>query len=101
MLYNKVIPRIRSKLDVIIAASPDHYEGYWDDYCLAHFLLGVCLSFAAYPHTEAVISEHDTASYPMSVQEAEQEAKSALEKTLEGGSHIQVSLQCRQLKYES
>jgi len=25
------------------------FNGYWDDYCLAHFLRGVCLRFIAYP----------------------------------------------------
>jgi hypothetical protein len=25
------------------------FNGYWDDYCLAHFSRGVCLRFIAYP----------------------------------------------------
>jgi hypothetical protein len=25
------------------------FNGYWDDYCLAHFLRGICLRFIAYP----------------------------------------------------
>ena len=31
---------------------PGEYEecpGYWDDLCLANFLLGVCLRYVAYP----------------------------------------------------
>lgn len=25
------------------------FNGYWDDYCMAHFLRGICLRFIAYP----------------------------------------------------
>lgn len=27
----------------------DSSNGYWDDYCLAHFFRGVCLRYVAYP----------------------------------------------------
>jgi hypothetical protein len=69
--FGAIIPRIDSHLDKISQAAPETYNGgsgYWDgtfarfhadacvetyttlpDYCLAHFLRGVALSFAAYP----------------------------------------------------
>ena len=31
---------------------------YWDDYCLAHFLLGVCWRFAAHPAVVSVCPEN-------------------------------------------
>jgi len=72
ILYNKVIPRIEYQLNRILASNEESYEGgmgYWDgerrfqiapwsfaaksylltDYCLAQFLLGTALSFAAFP----------------------------------------------------
>lgn len=44
------IEKLLTKLDTHKSDSKK-YEGgsYWDDYCLAHFLQGVCLRYAAYP----------------------------------------------------
>lgn len=45
------IEKVLTKLDAH-KSNPKNYEeghGYWDDYCLAQFLKGVCLRYVAYP----------------------------------------------------
>ncbi|KJA26681.1 hypothetical protein HYPSUDRAFT_63897 [Hypholoma sublateritium FD-334 SS-4] len=37
-------------------------KGYWDDYCLAMFLRGVCMRYVAYPDPDAELDEVDDAS---------------------------------------
>lgn len=91
LLYSRVVPTIRKRLDALNQSSPEAYNGglgYWDDYCLANFLLGVSLSFAAYPHSEAVITDADRKTYPMSVEAAAAESKIAFGKILQDGHKI-------------
>jgi hypothetical protein len=54
VITDKMLPEIRkllAKLEACKGKEKD-YEGgvgYWDDYCLAKFLEGVCLRYVAYP----------------------------------------------------
>lgn len=131
MQFGAIIPRIDSHLDKISQAQPETYNGgngYWDgrlrclfreasvethdtlsDYCLAHFLRGVALSFAAYPvsptyhwrkvtglkpgnsqHEEALITEKDLNSYPTTAEAAGLDAMSSFQHVLEHAIDIQV-----------
>lgn len=54
VIINKMLPEIETLLTKLDAhkLKPKKYEqghGYWDDYCLAQFLKGVCLRYVAYP----------------------------------------------------
>jgi hypothetical protein len=53
VIVNKMLPEIEKVLRKLDAynLNPRKYEGggYWDDYCLTHFLQGVCLRYVAYP----------------------------------------------------
>ncbi|PVF92998.1 hypothetical protein CPB86DRAFT_809145 [Serendipita vermifera] len=48
-----------SSLDVATKKSETE-NGYWDDYCLAHFLRGVCYRYVAYPDPYAAVKDKDT-----------------------------------------
>ncbi|EJD05281.1 uncharacterized protein FOMMEDRAFT_18880 [Fomitiporia mediterranea MF3/22] len=61
--------------------------GYWDDFCLAHLLRGVCWRFYAYPDKDAVISSDDEIT-PSARKEAENKALSSLKWVIENGSKI-------------
>ncbi|KAJ7200925.1 hypothetical protein B0H12DRAFT_1163997 [Mycena haematopus] len=39
-------------------------QGYWDDYCLARFLEGVCFRYIAFPDPDAVLPTDDSDSAP-------------------------------------
>ncbi|GHJ86750.1 hypothetical protein NliqN6_3152 [Naganishia liquefaciens] len=91
--FGAILPRIESHLTMISQSSPETYNGgsgYWDDYCLAHFLRGVALSFAAYPHEEALITDQDRKSYPTTPEAAGKDAMSSFESVLQHSIDIQL-----------
>ena len=54
VIEQKMLPLIYERLDILKAheSKTGKYEGghgYWDDYCLARFLEGCCIRYAAYP----------------------------------------------------
>ncbi|KAH9837579.1 uncharacterized protein C8Q71DRAFT_753294 [Rhodofomes roseus] len=65
---------------------PTAYDGYfWDDWCLAQFLRGVCLRYVAYPDADTV---PDDAELPMSQADAERDAVLAFEAVFADGDKI-------------
>ncbi|KZT66217.1 hypothetical protein DAEQUDRAFT_675510 [Daedalea quercina L-15889] len=66
---------------------PALYDGYfWDDWCLAQFLRGVCLRYVAYPDADAVVDPEE--KLDMSQADAEREATRAFEIVLKDGPNI-------------
>ncbi|KAJ7861298.1 hypothetical protein B0H13DRAFT_2237305 [Mycena leptocephala] len=63
-------------------------QGYWDDYCLARFLEGVCLRYVAFPDPDAVLDPTDVPSLPRD--EAAAGAKAAFEAVFEHGPKIEL-----------
>ncbi|KAK0191720.1 hypothetical protein F5146DRAFT_929724 [Armillaria mellea] len=67
--------------------------GYWDDFCLAKFLEGVCLRYVAYPDPDAII-EPDVASVydlaGMSQGEAAEASMSAFEAVFDAGLNVEL-----------
>jgi hypothetical protein len=52
VITSKMLPVVDTLLEKLRNIDPSKYEmgnGYWDDYCLACFLEGVCLRYVAYP----------------------------------------------------
>jgi hypothetical protein len=54
VILSKMLPEVDAVLAKLNASAPNpaQYEGghgYWDDFCLARFLEGVCLRYVAYP----------------------------------------------------
>ncbi|KAL6303866.1 hypothetical protein BKA93DRAFT_826283 [Sparassis latifolia] len=65
----KMLPEVESALVNLKAheSDPASYEGgqrYWDDFCLAHFLEGVCLRYMAYPDANAILDPRDDFNIP-------------------------------------
>lgn len=94
LLYNVVIPRIERNIDELNSSTPEAYgtngNEYWDDFCLANFLHGVSLSFAGYPHVEAVITAADAATSTMTPEEAAVKAEQCFQTVLQHGPKIQL-----------
>ncbi|KAJ9104235.1 hypothetical protein QFC19_004052 [Naganishia cerealis] len=91
--FGAILPRIESHINSLAQSTPESYNhgsGYWDDYCLAHFLRGVALSFAAYPHEEALITEEDYKAYPDGAKAAGEEAMGSFKHLLEHAIDIQL-----------
>ncbi|KAF7427802.1 hypothetical protein PC9H_007018 [Pleurotus ostreatus] len=72
--------------------SVSEYEGgtaeFWDDYCLAKFLEGVCLRYVAYPDPDAALDPAEVPSIPK--EEAEKAATQAFETVFENGMKIEL-----------
>lgn len=54
VLAAKILPEIEGELSKINAyrdnvSAYEGGQGYWDDFCLAYFLEGVCARFIAFP----------------------------------------------------
>ncbi|KIM24629.1 hypothetical protein M408DRAFT_331716 [Serendipita vermifera MAFF 305830] len=57
-------------------------NGYWDDYCLAQFLRGVCLRYIAYPDSFVIVTDENP------LPKAAAQAKEAFEFVLAHGTNI-------------
>ncbi|WWD15847.1 hypothetical protein CI109_100271 [Kwoniella shandongensis] len=54
LLLHTHLPRIEKMLERLVQTAPEEYgPGYWDDYCLGHFLKGMCQATARYQPPEA------------------------------------------------
>ncbi|KAK2459721.1 hypothetical protein APHAL10511_008255 [Amanita phalloides] len=62
--------------------------GYWDDYCLAKFLEGVCWRYVAYPDPDAEIDPNEVVSIPR--EEAETRCAAAFQFVFENGPKIEL-----------
>ncbi|KAJ7059603.1 hypothetical protein C8F01DRAFT_1026260 [Mycena amicta] len=62
-------------------------SGYWDDYCLARFLEGVCLRYIAFPDPDALLDPADAAA---SKDDAAARAKAAFQAVFEHGPKIEL-----------
>ncbi|THG96566.1 hypothetical protein EW145_g7757 [Phellinidium pouzarii] len=77
------------------AADPAGYEGgqgYWDDFCLANFLEGVCYRYIAHPEPNVIV---DTKDEQLGVPREEAQARSlaALQLVLDNGPKIELDHQ--------
>ncbi|KAJ8085866.1 hypothetical protein PM082_004685 [Marasmius tenuissimus] len=97
VVCEKMLPDVRSVLSKLEACKgdPKKYKenggagvGYWDDYCLAKFLEGVCLRFVAYPDPDAELEPDKELS--VSKEEAEKGATEAFKFVFEHGPSIEL-----------
>ena len=51
MILQRMLPVVEEALEELKAfeSEPAKRPGYWDDWCLARYLEGVCMRFVAYP----------------------------------------------------
>ncbi|KAG7096514.1 hypothetical protein E1B28_003943 [Marasmius oreades] len=93
VVSEKMLPEVRQLLKKLEACGgdPKKYEGgvgYWDDYCLAKFLEGVCLRYIAYPDPDAELEPDDVAK--IAKEEAEKNAADAFKFVFEHGPSIEL-----------
>ncbi|KAJ7875576.1 hypothetical protein B0H14DRAFT_2715695 [Mycena olivaceomarginata] len=90
VVEDQMLPSVRALLATLADTDNEKAKknGYWDDYCLARFLEGVCLRYVAFPDPDAVL---DPAEVPrMSRDEAAAGAKAAFEAVFEHGPKIEL-----------
>ncbi|THG96567.1 hypothetical protein EW145_g7756 [Phellinidium pouzarii] len=96
ILLEKILPVVEQALDTLKAneSNIEKYESkakrFWDDYCLAHFLEGVCWRFVTYPDKEAIITEEETTSRQINRVEAASRAQRALQQVIKHGFKIEL-----------
>uniref|UniRef100_A0A0W0FP07 Uncharacterized protein n=1 Tax=Moniliophthora roreri TaxID=221103 RepID=A0A0W0FP07_MONRR len=95
VIVDKMLPEIRKLLVKIEGCEkdPKNYEdgiGYWDDYCLAKFLEGVCLRYVAYPDPDAQLDEVEDMSLSIPKEEAEKAAVKAFQFVFDNGPKIEL-----------
>ncbi|KAH8108408.1 hypothetical protein DFH11DRAFT_1747789 [Phellopilus nigrolimitatus] len=76
------------------AGDPAGYEngqGYWDDFCLASFLEGVCCRYIAHPEPHAVVDPSEKPE--IAQEEAEGRAMAALQRVLDNGPKVELDHQ--------
>ncbi|KAF7325136.1 hypothetical protein MKEN_00557200 [Mycena kentingensis (nom. inval.)] len=88
VLETRMLPEVH-KVVAYLTANPGS-TGYWDDYCLARFLEGVCLRFVAFPDPDALLDPADSASATISRDDASAGSKAAFEAVFEHGPKIEL-----------
>ncbi|KAJ7627995.1 hypothetical protein DFH06DRAFT_1226877 [Mycena polygramma] len=84
-----MLPSVRALLAALAEPGAEKARsGYWDDYCLARFLEGVCLRYVAFPDPDAVLDPAEVVS--TSRDEAAAGSKAALEAVFEHGPKIEL-----------
>ncbi|KAJ6628153.1 hypothetical protein B0H10DRAFT_1991650 [Mycena sp. CBHHK59/15] len=90
VVEQRMLPSVRALLATLAepGAEKAHGGGYWDDYCLARFLEGVCLRYVAFPDPDAVL---DPAEAPGVLRdEAAAGARAAFEAVFAHGPQIEL-----------
>nr|GAT47379.1 predicted protein [Mycena chlorophos] len=100
VVEGKMLPQVAALLATLNApnaektySSANHKSSYWDDYCLARFLEGVCCRYIAFPDPDAIVEEAaDTneAEARMEKDAAAQRAKKAFQAVFESGPKIEL-----------
>ncbi|KAF5353270.1 hypothetical protein D9756_007772 [Leucocoprinus leucothites] len=84
------VEKVLTKLESF-KSKPKKYEGghgYWDDYCLAQFLKGVCLRYVAYPDPDAILDPQEAVAIPK--EQAVKQSQEAFRLVLENGPKIEL-----------
>ncbi|KAF8209173.1 hypothetical protein K438DRAFT_1811866 [Mycena galopus ATCC 62051] len=89
VVEGQMLPSVRALL-AKLAETKETEKGYWDDYCLARFLEGVCLRYVAFPDPDAVLDPADGVRTPGSRDKAAAGAKAAFEAVFENGPKIEL-----------
>ncbi|KAK0490235.1 hypothetical protein IW261DRAFT_1430992 [Armillaria novae-zelandiae] len=91
IVVTKMMVEVKTCLQNLRSKNKKRTPGYWDDFCLAKFLEGVCLRYVAYPDPDAIIepnisSVDNIAS--MSQGDAADASISAFEAVFDSGPNI-------------
>ncbi|KAJ3905420.1 hypothetical protein F5879DRAFT_950591 [Lentinula edodes] len=91
VVETSMIPEVNRTLAELDKCRDNHRnyyngKGYWDDYCLAKLLEGVCKRYVAYPDPDAELDPAQLPNIPRD--QAAKEAKAAFHAVLEHGPKI-------------
>ncbi|KAI5118784.1 hypothetical protein M0805_005014 [Coniferiporia weirii] len=98
VIATRMLPEVRALQTRLqtYASAPVGFEGghgYWDDFCLASFLEGVCYRYLAHPEPNAIVDPEEQSALGVSRAEAETRALAALGLVLENGPRIELDHQ--------
>ncbi|KAG7441581.1 uncharacterized protein BT62DRAFT_936891 [Guyanagaster necrorhizus] len=93
VVVTKMLVEVKACLQSLRSKDKKRTPGYWDDFCLAKFLEGVCMRYVAYPDPDVILppnapSVDDLAG--MSQDEAAITSISAFEAVFEAGPNIEL-----------
>ncbi|KAF8623319.1 hypothetical protein AX17_007460 [Amanita inopinata Kibby_2008] len=92
VIIDRMLPEVYQVLETLEKSTINDYHGngigYWDDYCLAKFLEGVCLRYVACPDPDAVLDPNEVVSMPQ--EEAEIKSIAAFKFVFENGPKIEL-----------
>ncbi|PBK72107.1 hypothetical protein ARMSODRAFT_743500 [Armillaria solidipes] len=93
IVVTKMLVEVKACLQNLRSKNKKRTPGYWDDFCLAKFLEGVCLRYVAYPDPDAIIESNapsvdDLAR--MSQGEAADASISAFKAVFDAGPNIEL-----------
>ncbi|KZV62664.1 hypothetical protein PENSPDRAFT_591100 [Peniophora sp. CONT] len=91
VIHERMLPVVEATLAELkpFESEPAKRPGYWDDWCLAHYLEGVCMRFIAYPDGDAVVDTAQEISGP-SVDQAAARGRAAFEAIFANGTKIEL-----------
>ncbi|EIW75037.1 hypothetical protein CONPUDRAFT_147567 [Coniophora puteana RWD-64-598 SS2] len=95
IIHEKMLPDVQALQAKLKEheANPKKYEnghGYWDDYCLAHHLEGVCYRFLAYPDPDARFEDGEEEIIQTSFDDASERASKAFQTVFAKGTKIEL-----------
>ncbi|KXN89075.1 Tetratricopeptide repeat protein 39B [Leucoagaricus sp. SymC.cos] len=93
VIINKMLPEVENVITKLETSKskPKKYSGghgYWDDYCLAQFLKGVCLRYVAYPDPDAIFDPEEVVAIPN--EQAAKQSQDAFRLVLDNGPKIEL-----------
>ncbi|EPQ57674.1 hypothetical protein GLOTRDRAFT_74595 [Gloeophyllum trabeum ATCC 11539] len=90
VLVTKMLPMVQESLRTLDSRRENQSKygsGYWDDYCLARFLQGVCLRYVAHPDPDAIVE--DEGPTDITPAEAEKQSRDAFAAVFANGQKIE------------
>ncbi|KAK0205803.1 hypothetical protein DFS33DRAFT_1309940 [Desarmillaria ectypa] len=93
IVVTKMLVEVKACLQSLRSKNKKRTPGYWDDFCLAKFLEGVCLRYVAYPELDAILPPNAPSVddiTDMSQDEAAAASISAFEAVFEAGPNIEL-----------
>ncbi|KAJ7612624.1 hypothetical protein FB45DRAFT_939423 [Roridomyces roridus] len=87
VIEERMLPSLRAEL-VNLKEKGESAQGYWDDWCLAKYLEGLCLRYVAFPNSDDVLGPEEEVPQ-MARDDAAKASREAFEAVFEHGEKIE------------